>query len=129
MDEKVQESAELFLAGLQLGGKLCHHFLEFLTLRGVEYIENPVLPGCPQIVELVLKAVVIVAVIVQHQCDFLGLIGGKIQLGFEVLQDGIARTLAASVFSSGRRGFVQASMQVQAHPQGSGRGARREHQQ
>ena len=73
----------------QLRNQLGPHLLEFLALAGLQDLENPAQASGTQIVELILQALVIVTVILEHHGDLIGLLGGKVQFGFEILEHGI----------------------------------------
>jgi hypothetical protein len=71
----------------QLGSQLGAHLLEFIALPRLKDLENPAQSRGTQIVELILQALVVVAIILEHDGDLIGLFRGKIQLGPKVLKD------------------------------------------
>ena len=78
----------LFLGfAAQLRGQLGPHLLEFLALAGLEDLLNPAQSRGTQIVELILQALVVMAIILQHHGDLIRLFRGEIQLGLKVLKD------------------------------------------
>src|SRR5947207_15062116 len=80
----------LFRLAGQLRDQLAPHLLEFLPLTGLEDLKNPAQSGGTQIVELILQALVVVAVVLQYYGDLIGLLSGEIQLGLEILEYSIA---------------------------------------
>ena len=52
------------------------HLFELLALAGLEDLNNPAQSRGPEIVELILEALVVVAVILKHYGDLVGLFRG-----------------------------------------------------
>ena len=77
----------LFRRRGQLRHEIVHHFLEFVSLFGIENLKNPCSAGRAQIVKLVLKALIVKPVIVEDQGDLLGLLAREVQLRPEFLQN------------------------------------------
>ena len=63
------------------------HLFELLALAGLEDLNNPAQSRGAEVVELVLQALVVVAIVLQHYRDLIRLFRGEIQLGLEVLKD------------------------------------------
>lgn len=101
------------------------HLFELLALAGLEDLNNPAQSRGPEIVELILEALVVVAVILKHYGDLVGLFRGEIQLGLKVLKDSFPACFP------GRRGggnTVEPVMQSIFHAQHSDSGAGQKHQ-
>src|ERR1700719_1930074 len=71
---------QLLFGGVELRHQFVHHFLEPCLLAGIEDLQNSGLSCRPKVVDLLLKALIIVPVIFQNQGNFFGLFGGQIQL-------------------------------------------------
>jgi hypothetical protein len=109
----------------QLRCQLGHHLLEFLALAGLEDLNDSGMSRGTKIVELILEALVVVAKILQHHGDLIGLFRGEIELGLKVLKDSFPIGIA------GRRGGssypVQPVMQSILHAEHARSGAGQEH--
>jgi len=108
-----------------LRGQLGTHLFELFALVGLEDLDYSAQSCGPQIVELILEAFVVVAIILQHHGDLICLFRGEIQFGLKVLKDSFPAGFP------GRRGggnTVEAVMQSIFHPQHSGGGAGQKHQ-
>jgi len=71
--------ARLFL-GLfsELRHELIHHLFEFLALPGLQDLDDPGSAGRAQVIQLVLEALVVMAIIFQHYRDLVRLVLGEI---------------------------------------------------
>ena len=83
-----REDLLLGFAG-QLRSQLGPHLFEFLALAGLEDLANPAQARGAEVVELILEAFVIVAVVLKNDRDLVRLFRRKIQLGLKILKDGI----------------------------------------
>jgi hypothetical protein len=86
--------------------------LKFVALSGIKLLEDSHFTGGADIVLLLLDALIVVAVIVEDQGDFVGLGRSKIQIRAKFLEHGFLR--------GGSGGSMEDLMEAELHGYGSG---------
>ena len=99
----------------KLRRKLVHHSFELDALVSIQDLHNAGLPGGSQIVELILQALIVLAVIVEHQRKFFGLRRRETKLALETVENRVMAGLMRVHMRGWCRRTMNPAVQTELH--------------